>query len=588
MRWIVKKNDSQLVKHLAKTCKLTELQANLLLNRGIKTEEEARKYLYGDLSDLYNPRLLKDMDKAVHILREAIKNQWLITILGDYDADGIDATATAFRGLKHLGAQVNFYLPNRLTEGYGMNMDAIRKLHEEGTKVLLTVDNGVASVEEVKLAKELGMKVVVTDHHNCPDILPEPDALVNPKRPGCVYPNKDLCGCSLIWRVLEVLYEDIGGDLDFIYSLLPFVAVATVADVMDLKDENRILVKEGLAAINARTNPGLNALMDLYKIEELKAEDIGFRIGPCLNADGRLSDAKKAVRLLCTDDNETARQLAKELYGMNEKRKEMTRVCYEKTEDYIRDKGLADSRFMVVFVPSIPEGLVGLVAGRIKEKYQVPTLVFTEGEEYFKASGRGVEGHPLDMYTAIQETKEYWVKGGGHPMACGISMEKNLKKLTEFREKLNLMADEYLKGSRFEPTLIIDAEVDIPDEKLCREIAILEPTGKANPKPLFATNSMNVEKAKPVGDGSHIAFDFDQGRKGIGFGKTHVYQSLKSPTRLKVAYCPMIDIWTYEDYSGKQITKRTVKMHITDLQGIHVGNKSLLISSLKQSVQSVK
>ncbi len=588
MRWMKKTNDKQLVRNLMEKCRLTELQANLLLNRGIVGEQKANKYLYGDLADLYDPCLMKDMDKATDILIEAVLSGKKITIYGDYDADGITATATSMRALEYLGADVDYYLPHRIEEGYGMNLEAIQKLKDNGTELILTVDNGIASVEEVKLAKKLGMQIIVTDHHDCPNVLPEPDALINPKQPGDKYPNKNLCGCAVIWRVMEVVYSKLNANVDYIYDLLALVAVGTVADVMELRDENRIIVKEGLMAINAHVITGLSAMMEVFKIDEIKSENIGFKIGPCLNADGRLHDAHKAVELLLTEDMDKALELVKYLNEVNEKRKAMTLDCYEKAEAYIRDEKLEDSRVMVVFEKSIPEGLVGLVASKIKEKYQVPTFVFTEGEDFYKASGRGVEGHPLDLFSAIHKTRQFWVKGGGHAMACGISMKKDMDNLKAFSAELNRIADELLKNKSFVPVLEIDAEIDMPDEKLCREISILEPTGKGNPKPLFSTNSLEVVKAKPVGDGSHIAFDFTEKRQGIAFGKTHLYQSLKSPTKMKVAYSPVIDEFSWTNYQGEVVTRRTVKMHIQDMQAVDTHNKSFLISSLKQSVNTVK
>lgn len=588
MRWMKKTNDKQLVRNLMEKCRLTELQANLLLNRGIVSEQKANKYLYGDLADLYDPCLMKDMDKATDILIEAVLSGKKITVYGDYDADGITATATSMRALEYLGADVDYYLPHRIEEGYGMNLEAIQKLKDNGTELILTVDNGIASVEEVKLAKKLGMQIIVTDHHDCPNVLPEPDALINPKQPGDKYPNKNLCGCAVIWRVMEVVYSKLNANVDYIYDLLALAAVGTVADVMELRDENRIIVKEGLMAINAHVITGLSAMMEVFKMDEIKSENIGFKIGPCLNADGRLHDAHKAVELLLTEDMDKALELAKYLNEVNEERKAMTLDCYEKAEAYIREEKLEDSRVMVVFEKSIPEGLVGLVASKIKEKYQVPTFVFTEGEDFYKASGRGVEGHPLDLFSAIHKTRQFWVKGGGHAMACGISMKKDMDNLKAFSAELNRIADELLKNKSFVPVLEIDAEIDMPDEKLCREISILEPTGKGNPKPLFSTNSLGVVKAKPVGDGSHIAFDFTEKRQGIAFGKTHLYQSLKSPTKMKVAYSPVIDEFSWTNYQGEVVTRRTVKMHIQDMQAVDTHNKSFLISSLKQSVNTVK
>lgn len=588
MRWILKQNDKQLVENLMKKCKLTELQANLLLNRGIVSKEEANKYLYGDLSDLYNPLLITDLEKGADIIIDAVKNKKKITVFGDYDADGITGTATAILALKCLGANVDYYIPHRIEEGYGMNAKAIYRLKENGTELILTVDNGIASAAEVKLAKELGMQIVVTDHHNCPHILPEADALINPKRPGDAYPNKNLCGCGVIWRVLEVVFTKMNSSIDYIYDLLALVAVGTVADMMDLTDENRILVKEGLMAINSNVNLGLSTLMKVLNLEEVKAEDIGFRIGPCLNADARLYDAQQAIKLLITDNKAEAEEIAQYLYEVNNERKALTLECLEKAEAYIKNNGLENSHVIVVFEKSIPEGLVGLVAGKIREKYQVPTFVFTEGEDYYKGSGRGVEGHPLDLYGAIQKTRHLWVRGGGHKMACGISIEKDMNLLKVFAEELNKITEELLQTHPFVPTLNIDAEIDNPDEKLCREIAILEPTGKGNPKPLFVSNNAEVLTAKPVGDGTHISFEFTDGRKGIGFGKTYLYQSLNSPKKVKIVYSPVIDVYSWTNSQGEIQTNRTVKMFIEDLKAVETQNKSFLISSFKRSVQSIK
>lgn len=587
MEWIKKKNDPMLVENLMKKCKITELQANLLLNRGIVTEEEANKYLYGSLDDLYDPVLLTDMEKAVEIIINAIKENRKIVIYGDYDADGINATAVAVHALRNLGANVDYYIPHRVEEGYGMNKEAIRTLKEQETDLIITVDNGIASVEEVKLAKELEMQIIVTDHHDCPSVLPEPDALINPKRPKDKYPNKNLCGCGVIWKVMQYLYSKLNKNKEYLYDLLGFVAVATVADVMELRDENRILVKEGLKIINSHKLIGLSTLMDVLNIKEVTAEDIGFRMGPCLNADGRLHDAYKAVELLLSENIDKAMELAEYLVKVNEERKALTLEYFEKAEDYIRKNRLKNKRVIVVFEKTIPEGIVGLIASKVKEKYKVPTLVFTEGKDCYKGSGRGVEGYPLNMFDLVQKTRPFWIKGGGHEMACGISMKKDMKNLLAFSDKVNEIADELLKDKSFTPVLEIDAEIDIPDEKLCREIAILEPTGKGNPKPVFCTNSLQVVSAKPIGDGTHILFQFDGRRKGVAFGKTYLYQALGAPLKMKVAYYPVIDEYTFKNQQGELVTVRNVKMHIQDMQAVNVKNKVFLISSLKQSVNRI-
>ncbi|QUH21903.1 single-stranded-DNA-specific exonuclease RecJ [Alkaliphilus sp. B6464] len=589
MKWITKTNDKNIINHLSKSCKITEFQANLLMNRGIVDIDKANKYLYGDLSYLYDQRMILDIDKGGEIIAQAIKDKKKITVFGDYDTDGITAIAASIRALNYLGANVDFYLPHRIKEGYGMNCDAIRVLKDKGTELIITVDNGIASIEEVKLAKELGMQIVVTDHHDCPPALPEADAVINMKRANDPYPNKNLCGCALIWRVMEVVFKKLDENIDFIYDLLPIVAIGTIQDMMDLTDENRILVKEGLLAANYGLIEGINALMKVYELKELRASDVAYKIGPTLNADGRLYTAETAVELMITDNKERALDLAKELHQVNEERKLLTAMHLEETETIIKQNNLDDNFVMVVLNKNIPEGLVGLIASKIKEKYQVPTFIFTEGEEYFKCSGRGVEEHPLDLFSAIQKTKHLWVKGGGHKMACGLSMKKDKQILQKFSDELNQIAKKLLNNEPFVPYIEIDGVIDNPTEDLVRELEILEPIGKGNVSPRIATNLLDIEEARPVGDGSHLRFKFnykvDDNVKdiyGIAFGMTYLYQKYNSPNQIKVLYSPSINVYTSPKNNQ---TYRNVQMQVQDFKPLEKRDKSFLISSLKGSVK---
>ena len=567
MDWVIKSKDKKIIEQFSNKFKISPFQASLIANRGIKTIKDADKYLNGKIKNLYFPYLLKDIKKSIEMIDFAIKNKKKITIYGDYDVDGITATAVAVRALKKVGAKVDYYIPNRLNEGYGLNKEAISKIKEKGTELIITVDNGITSVDEVKYAKELGLQIIITDHHNCPEMLPEADAIINPKQKDDRYPNKDLCGCALIWRVMETFYKYTYRDINFIYNLLPLVALSTVADVVDLLDENRILVKEGLKIINSNKHSliGLSELIKSLNIEEVLSRDIGFKIAPCINADGRLDNAQKAIELFLTNDSKKAKMLAENLKKINEKRKELTLKYFNEAEEYLKINNLYDNKVLVLFLEKIPEGIIGLVAGKIKEKYQVPTFVFTEGKDYYKASGRGVQGHPLDLYTAIQKTKDFWVKGGGHKMACGISMKKNKKLLENFSQKLNEIADEMLQNKKFVPTLYVDGKINNLTEKICQEVKILEPTGEANAEALFVTDNLDIEKTKIVGDGTHISFDFGKNQKGIAFGKAFLYKELNSPSKIKVAYNPNIDIYTSESFSGL-ISKRTIKMYIKDIK----------------------
>jgi len=586
LRWINKENNKDKIEEIVKKFNITQLQAKLILNRGLQSVEDIKKYLYGSLKDLHPPHLLKNIEKGIKLIHKTLESKEKITIYGDYDADGITSTVVAVKALENLGANIDYYIPNRLTEGYGMNKNAIQKLKNSGTKLIITVDNGIASINEIEFAKKLGIKTIITDHHNCPEQLPNADVIINPKQNNDNYPNKDLCGCALIWKVMEELYRFLNKDVGFILNLLPLVAISTVADVVDLLDENRILVKEGLKRINSKSHSfvGLNELIKALDIGEVSSQDIGFKIAPCINADGRLKDSQKAIKLFLCNDEREIKKTVKELIEINEERKNLTSKYFQQAEERIKKKNLQNKNIIVLFLKNIPEGIIGLIAGKIKELYQVPTFVFTEGINYYTGSGRGVEGHPLDLFTIIQKTKKYWVKGGGHEMACGISIEKNIKKLIRFVEKVNEIVDEKLKGQKFVPALEIDEEINDLSEKLCNEINILEPTGKANPKPMFVAKNLDVLEAKKVGDGTHISFKFSENRQGIAFGMTSLFaEKLDNPQKIRVVYTPAIDIFSWTNYRGEKTTRRTIKMYIEDIQKEPESNSngSLLISSCK-------
>lgn len=672
MKWELSTTDRNIIDLLTKECNITELQAKLLFNRGIRTIDEANLYLNGGIDDLLDPSTLSGIEEAVDILEYAYKNKLKICIAGDYDMDGIASECTTYKALDNLGIEVDYYIPHRVKEGYGLSISAVESIAKKGFDIIYTVDNGIAAVNEVKRAKELGLKVLVTDHHDIPAILPEADAIVNPKLKDCKYPNKDLCGCSVSWKVLFHLYNRLGESLEYLYDLLPFVAIATIGDMMNLNGENRIIVKEGIKRINQGVSFGLNKLKELYKIDEINSGDIAFKIVPTANADGRLEDAYTATNfLLCKDiselqeiiriyatnvkreliksdstlkvtyrmvedlgqdislsdnDEETIIKLANKVFGnlhdlnahdifiksrrylgqrikeieemantlyqTNEKRKDLTVQYMEECLDIIKRDKLDKYEVIVVVHEEIPEGLVGLVAGRIKEKYQKPTFVFSNAEEYYKGSGRGVEGHPLSLFEGLNLTKDLWVKGGGHPMAAGVSFEKDMNKLFEFRDRLSKYTQELFKQTIFEPSMKIDALINNPTEDLCREIEILQPTGKGNPNAIFGTDMLNILEAKPVGDGSHLRLKLTNNITGIGFSLTNRYNELNNPSKIKIAYTPSINVYSFNDQrTGKEITLRNVQMMIKDINlstDVVKTNKKLLISSIKQSVISRK
>lgn len=598
MKWNLKLNDNTQVDMLMNEFNLTKLQAKLLLNRGIDTIEKAEKYLNGNAADLYDGALLKDMDIAIKILEDAINKQMQITIMGDFDCDGCNATALSLRAIKMLGGKVDYYIPDREKEGYGLNNNAIKTVYDRGTEIIVTVDNGISAKEQVDLAKELGMTVIITDHHDVPYveneitkekeyILPKADAVINPKRSDCIYPNKSLCGCAVAFKLFEQLVIKMNGDLDGFYDLLSLVAFATIGDVMDLVDENRILVKEGLIAANHGANTGMTALANVCNINEITSMNIAFSLTPCVNAAGRIDDIKKAVECLVTNNATKAKELAEILFSINKERKDLTLQFTKEAEEYIIKNNKDKNSIIFVYNSNIPEGLVGLVAGRIKEKYNKPVFVFTDGEEYLKASGRGVEGHPLSLFNGLQKTKDLWVKGGGHTLAAGVSIEKSLDKLKEFESAFIDYTNELIKNNPFEAFINIDEILDNPTEQTVAELELIEPVGKGNPAPILATNLLDIEEAKPIGDKTHISFRFSERRRGVAFGQTYKYYELDSPLSMKIAYCPTINEYSFKNEQGNLIEGRYVQMQIKDMnvENFIAKDKSMLISSFINSTK---
>lgn len=582
--WIDKHTtDPKLLAHMSKKYHLTNLQSQLLINRGIIKDEDIKMFLSGGKEDISDPFTLKDIDKAINILISCVNNKEKVAILGDYDADGITATTIVARSLRNLGIKVTIYIPSRTKEGYGLNMNAIKKIVKREATTIITVDNGIAANEEVEYAKHRGLKVIVTDHHTIQeDKFPyAADAIINPKQANCKHKNKNLCGAGVAWKLMFALYKKLGENMEFIYKLLALVAIATITDMMSLTGENRILVKEGLKYANEGVIPGLSKLMEMCGITELNSEEIGYRIGPCLNADGRLEDALTAVELLLAEKD--TEKLAEKLIATNEERKKLTLVCFNRVMEYIKANHLEEKKFMVVYDENIPEGLVGLVASRVKDFFNVPTLVFTKGENCFKASGRGVEGYPINMFDSLMATKEYWIKGGGHAMACGVSIEPSLDKLEAFANKLNSLAEEAVRKNGFSPVEEYDLELTEPNEDICQEILILEPTGKDNPKARFVTKHLSLTSFKPVGDGSHISFKFNDSLNGIFFGGTSKFEKLNSTDsdKFNILYSPIIDVWSYTRWDGVHKI-RSLKLMIDGIEkdGVTENKKQFLVSSL--------
>lgn len=494
---------------IAEKYRIDPVTARLIRNRDIIGDDAIEAYLYGGLERLHSPWQLKDMDKAVTALQEKIAAGKRIRIIGDYDIDGICATYILTEGLGALGADVDWDIPDRMRDGYGLNIQLVQKAYEEGTDTILTCDNGISAAKQVSYARALGMTVIVTDHHEVPFTLkqeqtvyhlPPAQAVIDPKQADCPYPYAGICGAVVAWKLVQALFER-AHRTDY-ERFLPFAAIATVGDVMDLKDENRIIVKEGLQSLHETQHVGLRALMEACGLPQrgLTAYHIGFVLGPCFNASGRLHTAKLAMALLQSESREEAISYAQDLKALNEERKELTARAVKQALDVTEGTGLKNDRVLVVYLPDCHESIAGIVAGRLRERYQKPVFVLTRGEHSLKGSGRSIESY--SMFEKLSECKDLLLAFGGHPMAAGLSLEKG--NLETLRRRLNEKCG--LTEEDFTEKIMIDADmpIDYVREDLIREFALLEPFGKGNPKPLFAQKNLCVLHYGLIGKNQNV------------------------------------------------------------------------------------
>lgn len=480
--------------------------ARIIRNRDVTDMENVDMYLNGTLDSLHDPMMMKDMDKAVSVIASSIRDNKHIRIIGDYDIDGICSIYILFKGLKICGADVDYEVPDRITDGYGINENLIKQAYEAGVEVIITCDNGIAAASQIDYANELGMTVVITDHHDVPYeetdngrryIIPKAAAVVDPKQNDCRYPFKMLCGAGIAYKFIDCMVKEFQTDDSVMPELLQFAAIATVGDIVDLLDENRIIVKEGLKLIANTENYGLNALMAVTGVsrESINAYHIGFVLGPCLNASGRLDSAKRALKMLVTDDRAEAERHAGELKDLNEERKKLTSEAVDKAVDMVENSSLKDDRVLVIFLPDCHESIAGIVAGRIREKYYKPVIVLTRGEQEAKGSARSIESY--NMFEKLSECKDLFTRFGGHPMAAGLSLPE--ENIPEFRRRIN----EHCNLSEEDLTETVWIDVPMPleyiNEKLILELGGLEPFGKANPKPVFADKNISIRNIRAIG-----------------------------------------------------------------------------------------
>lgn len=493
---------------LAMRLGVSPVAVRIMRNRGLLDEREMRKYLYGTLDDLYDPRQMKGMETAAGIIEKKLIEGKKIRIIGDYDIDGVCSTYILLKGFHRAAGngQIDYEIPDRIRDGYGINESIIRQAAEDGIDTLVTCDNGIAALKEISIAKQLGMTVVVTDHHEVPvdaygQILPPADAVVDPKQDGETYPYHEICGAVVAWKLINVIYEDLGIPEHEWMELLEFAAIATVGDVMKLQDENRLIVKYGLKKIGSTKNTGLRMLVEKNNLDinNLSAYHIGFVIGPCLNAGGRLKSAKVALRMLLEQDPDRVSGLADELKELNDVRKDMTAKGETEAIEQVERFYMSD-KVLVVFLPECHESLAGIIAGRLREHFHKPSFVLTRSEQSAKGSGRSIEAY--HMYQGLCEVSDLLVKFGGHPMAAGLSIEES--DIDEFRRRLNENAK--LTEDDFVPQIWIDVPMpfEYVNEKIVDELKGLEPFGQGNEKPLFAQKSLTIRNVRVLGKNRNV------------------------------------------------------------------------------------
>ena len=530
--------------------------ARLIRNRDIQDMKEIRSYLYGTLAEIPSPWKMKDMERAVQILQKKITQKKKIRIIGDYDIDGVTATCILLKGLKRLNANVDTYIPDRVKDGYGMHEQLIDKALEDGIDTILTCDNGIAAAAEIEYAKKEGLTVIVTDHHDIPFrdtedgriwIIPKADAVVNPKQNDCLYPNKNICGAVVAWKLIWALYERLEIDSDEIWDFLELAAIATVGDVMDLQGENRIIVKEGLKKLSSTSFEGLKALICVNNLEgaEITAYHVGFVVGPCINASGRLDTAARSLELLLADNMEDAMKLADDLYDLNQSRKAMTEQGKEQAIQSIEENNLGKDRVLVVYLPDCHESLAGIIAGRIREAYNKPVFVLTKGSDGVKGSGRSIEAY--SMYEELVKCSDLLMQFGGHPMAAGLSMEE--KNVELFRRRLNDNCT--LTEQDLIPKIMIDVPMPISylSKKLTEQLKVLEPFGKGNSKPLFAQKNLRAVGIRVFGRNRNVAKMLLIDENGIKmdavyFGEAQEFVDfVQAHDTISVTYYPEINVF---------------------------------------------
>ena len=557
---------------IAKRFGISPVTARLIRNREVMGDEAIARYLKGGIGELYDPHLLLDSDRLTDILVQKISEQKKIRVIGDYDIDGVMSTYILYKGITRCGGSVDFQIPDRMKDGYGINDHLIEQADEAGIDTIITCDNGIAAYNEITMAKEKGMTVIITDHHEIPYketedgrelILPPADAIVNPKQPDCNYPEKRLCGAVVALKLVTALYEACGIPEKELEDFLELGAIATVGDVMDLQGENRILVKEGLKRLSRTSNKGLRELIRANGLEDgpITAYHVGFVLGPCINASGRLDTAARSLKLLCAETEDEAAKLAGDLTALNQSRKALTEEGKEAAIRIVEETEIGQDRVLVIYLPDCHESLAGIIAGRIREKYNKPVFVLTKGETMVKGSGRSIESY--SMFEELVKCGDLMEQYGGHPMAAGLSIKE--ENVEEFRRRLNENCT--LTEKDLAPKILIDVPMPVSyiNKELVEEISLLEPFGKGNTKPIFAQKGLRVLSSRILGKNRNVAKLQLSDSTGcvveaVYFGEADEFvDRIKNCGSIAVTYYPEIN-----RYQGRETLQIVIRNYITE------------------------
>lgn len=568
-KWFVSAKKADFVE-IGKKYHISPMTARIIRNRDVIGDEQIRKYLYGGVEDLYSPWLLYGMKEAVQLLAQAIAEEKKIRIIGDYDIDGVCSTYILLTGLRSVGADVDTVIPDRIKDGYGINEQLISQAKDDGIQVIVTCDNGIAASSQIAYAVELGIRVIVTDHHEVPfeetpdgrkEKLPPAEVIINPKQGKCQYPWKGLCGGAVAWKLVAALFETYGVAMEEAYCLLEFAAIATVGDIMELQDENRLIVKEGLRRIHHTKNIGLKSLIEVNGLERdsIGAYHIGFVLGPCINAGGRLDTAKRALELFDAKEKENADRLAGDLKALNDSRKELTKEGVEEAIRQVLETARRSERVLVIYLPDCHESIAGIIAGKVKEHFYRPTIVLTDAEEGIKGSGRSIPGY--NMFEELTRCADLFTKFGGHPMAAGMSLPKeNLPKLRmQLNQNCTLTAEDMIEH------LSIDIAMPIQyiSEEFINELKVLEPFGNGNSKPLFAERDFHVLQSQILGKNKNTVKVYGINAagchmEGLYFGDPEeFFNLLQKKDTISITYYPAVN-----EFRGR----KTLQIMIQDFQ----------------------